>query len=172
MACADHHRRKSCTTLGTYRDSILGLHIQKWSTELSGSEENQTLRGSVLVVDSTGVGAPVVDMMEKEGLCPYAISIHGGDAVGSEGRKYRVPKRDLVSTLQVLLQTQRLKVAEGIKDAQLLVEELLNFRIKISASGHDSYEHWRESAHDDLVLAVALACWMAENMREPRLRWI
>ena len=27
---------------------------------------------------------------------------------------------------------------------------------------HDSYEHWRESDHDDLVLAVACAAWFRE----------
>jgi hypothetical protein len=28
---------------------------------------------------------------------------------------------------------------------------------------HDSYNAWRESIHDDLVLAVALAAWYAER---------
>jgi hypothetical protein len=27
----------------------------------------------------------------------------------------------------------------------------------------DSYGCWREGAHDDLVLAVALACWRAKR---------
>jgi hypothetical protein len=41
-----------------------------------------------------------------------------------------------------------------------LKKELLNFRRKINLkTAHDSYEHWRESDHDDLVLAAALACW-------------
>jgi hypothetical protein len=31
-------------------------------------------------------------------------------------------------------------------------------------TAHDSYEHWREGDHDDLVLAAALACWW------PRIR--
>jgi hypothetical protein len=40
--------------------------------------------------------------------------------------------------------------------------ELLNFRVKINlASGHDSYEAWREGDHDDLVLAAAMAVWSA-----------
>lgn len=30
---------------------------------------------------------------------------------------------------------------------------------------HDSYEAWRERGHDDLVLALALACWRAEQPR-------
>jgi hypothetical protein len=40
----------------------------------------------------------------------------------------------------------------------------VNFKVKVNlATGHDSYEAWRESVHDDLVLAVALACWHGEN---------
>ena len=45
-----------------------------------------------------------------------------------------------------------------------LKKELLNFRVKINIStSHDSYEAWREGDHDDLVLAVALACWRARK---------
>jgi hypothetical protein len=29
---------------------------------------------------------------------------------------------------------------------------------------YDSYSAWREQDHDDLVLAVALACWWGQNM--------
>jgi hypothetical protein len=39
-----------------------------------------------------------------------------------------------------------------------------HFRRKIDLrTAHDSYEHWREGDHDDLVLAVCLACWGAMN---------
>jgi hypothetical protein len=59
-----------------------------------------------------------------------------------------------------------LKVAGGLKLAPVLVEELLNFKVKINVkTAHDSYEAWREGIHDDLVLAVALACWYAEKRR-------
>lgn len=43
--------------------------------------------------------------------------------------------------------------------------------MKISASGHDTYEAWREGIHDDTVLATAIAIWYAERRgkrREPR----
>jgi len=73
---------------------------------------------------------------------------------------YRVPKRNLVSALQVALQSGTLKIAEGLELAQVLRRELLNFRVKVNiATAHDSYEAWREGDHDDLVLAAALATW-------------
>jgi hypothetical protein len=50
-----------------------------------------------------------------------------------------------------------------------LVRELENFKVKVNIhTAHDSYETWRESDHDDLVLALALAFWWAEQ--RPALR--
>jgi hypothetical protein len=58
------------------------------------------------------------------------------------------------------LQNERLKIAKELELAPILKKELLNFRVKVDPkTAHDSYEHWREGDHDDLVLATALACW-------------
>jgi hypothetical protein len=93
-----------------------------------------------------------------------AIQITGGDQVTRDGQLTRVPKRDLVSAAQVALQTERLKIAAELPEAGTLTRELQNFQVKISLeTAHDSYGAWREGAHDDLVLAVALALWVAQN---------
>jgi hypothetical protein len=115
-----------------------------------------------LVIDATGVGPAVTDIFTKRGRTFKAVKIHGGDAESREGSTYRVPKRNLISALQAALQTGTLKIASSLELAEVLRQELLNFRIKISlATGHDSYEHWREGDHDDLVLAAAMAVWSA-----------
>jgi hypothetical protein len=123
----------------------------------------------LLVVDQTGVGRPVVDMLRAAELSPIAVTITGGDTVTQDGRDYRVPKRDLVSVVQVLLQAERLKIASSLKEASTLTAELLAFKVSISLKGHDSYGNdvgpWRENPHDDLVLAVALAAWCGEHYR-------
>jgi hypothetical protein len=119
---------------------------------------------SALVVDGTGCGRPVFDMFEKASLKPIGVYIHGGDSVTHDGNIWRVPKRDLVGVLQVMLQTERLKVSSKLKLAPILQSEMLNFKVKIDpATAHDSYSAWREADHDDLVLSVALACWYAET---------
>lgn len=120
-----------------------------------------------LALDQTGVGRPVADMFRYRPPCPvYAVNIHGGDSVTWDEKDkslVRVPKRDLVGVVQVLLQSGRLKIAQGLAESQTLVKELLNFKIKIDPqTAHDSYSAWRENVHDDLVLAVALACWLGE----------
>jgi len=127
------------------------------------------LRYTRLLVDRTGVGASVVDSFYERGVRPISVTIHGGSAVTEEPTdlSYRVPKRDLVAAVQVLLQNGRLKIAPELELAPLLKKELLNFRVKIDPrTAHDSYEHWREGDHDDLVLATALACWFEEYLRK------
>jgi hypothetical protein len=122
-----------------------------------------------LVVDYTGVGRPVADMLVAAKLaCKLTlVTITSGvEVIRGERGERRVPKRDLASTVQVLLQEQRLHIAEQLPHARTLTDELVNFKVKISLTGHDSYgagDDWREGNHDDLVLALALACWQGEH---------
>lgn len=123
-----------------------------------------------LIADYTGCGRPVADMLQAADLSSSLelVSITGGDAVtrGASG-EYRVPKRDLASSILVLLQAKRLEIAGELPLSTELKRELTGFRVKISLTGHDSYgagEDWRSAPHDDLVLALALACWYGETM--------
>lgn len=117
-----------------------------------------------LVVDGTGVGRAIVDMLRAAGLSPLAISIHGGDNVTTEGGYTRVPKRDLAGIVRQMLDTSRLKVIDSLPEAQTLRRELQHFKVKINPeTAHDSYSAWREGMHDDLVLAVAMGVWAAEQ---------
>lgn len=117
----------------------------------------------ILVVDATGVGRPVVDAMKARGLSPIAATITGGaDVTEKSPDDLRVPKRILASTLQIALQSGRLKIAANMPLTDVLVRELQSFKVKISVAGNETYEAWREADHDDLVLACGLAVWRGE----------
>ena len=120
-----------------------------------------------LVVDQTGVGRAVVDHMRQAGLRPVPVTITAGDAASREGDGYRVPKRELVGLLQLLVQAGRLRVAAALPEAPVLQRELLAVRVRITPAAHEAYGAWREGEHDDLVLAVALACWVGEYGPRP-----
>ena len=125
--------------------------------------ENRVISPS-LVVDATGVGRPIVEMLEEEGLDPISIWITGGDSVTQDDTEFRVPKRELASTVQALLQSGRLKFARDLPLRDVLTDELQKFRAKISIeTGEASFEHWRERDTDDVVLALACALWHAER---------
>ena len=44
------------------------------------------------------------------------------------------------------------------------MREMAEMPVKVTLTGHEQYGAWREGQHDDLVLAVALACWGAKKM--------
>ena len=123
------------------------------------------LSGSALAIDQTGVGRPVVDMFRQAQLMAWMrpITITAGSAVTQDLDGFHVPKKELVSLLNVLLQFRRLRIAAQLPEAATLVKELQNFRVKITAAANETFGAWRDGTHDDLVLAVALAAWLGEN---------
>lgn len=124
------------------------------------------LQRPLLVVDGTGVGAAVVDLFRAAALdaALFSVLITAGhqSSVAADGRIH-APKKELVSVLQVLLQSRRLEIAPQLEYARTLAAELGAFRVKITVAANESFEAHRERDHDDLVLAVALACWLAEQ---------
>jgi hypothetical protein len=73
----------------------------------------------------------------------------------------RVPKRDLISTMSVLLEQRRLRIPRSLPIADLLTKELQEFKRTVTKVGNDTYAAERDQ-HDDMVLALALACWYWE----------
>ncbi len=143
--------------LGTSYPAIIE-RLQDLITQLPPHERLRVL------VDRTGVGRPVVDLMRRAKLQVVPIDItFGGAAHGGGYGGFNVPKKELVSNLAILFQSERVKVARTLPEAATLVEELQNFKMKITPAGNDTYEAWRESDHDDLVLAAAMACWYGEK---------
>ncbi|MFN7919905.1 MAG: hypothetical protein U0Q16_07400 [Bryobacteraceae bacterium] len=122
-------------------------------------------RNVTLVVDATGVGAPVVDMIRQaiSGVRVVPVVFTAGSTARNDGGVHKVPKKDLVHGLMVLFQDGRLRIAQDTGAYAILTNELKNLRVKISAEAHVGYEAWREGQHDDLVFALALACWRAST---------
>jgi hypothetical protein len=108
-----------------------------------------------IAVDATGLGMPVVDTLrEAPGLrCDVTPVVITGAEQGSRGPGgiRRVPKRDLVGRLQVLFEKRHIRIAAGLKESKRLVRELMDMRIQKLAAVKE---------HDDLVMALALACWL------------
>jgi hypothetical protein len=121
------------------------------------------LSGAALVVDATGVGRAVLDQMREVVLNPVAVTITDGRHTSYDGLHWRVPKRALLQPLVAATESGRLKVAKGLREAEVLQLELQAFQRRITLTGHSAFEGVGQ--HDDLVIAVALVCWWAENSR-------
>jgi hypothetical protein len=123
-----------------------------------------------LVADETGCGRPVLDLFRADGLNPLGVTITGGDAARwVSDTEAHVAKKQLASITQALVQSKRVEAASRLSDWPVLRAELNNFRPKITLSGNVTFEagpaeSWREGAHDDLVLALALGLWAGEEL--------
>jgi hypothetical protein len=111
-----------------------------------------------VLVDYTGVGRPVFDMFAARPALRRAqgVVITGGRETTRHGPGWSVPKGELVSKLQALLHAGELRIAASLPDAPVLLRELQDFRVRFSDAGNATFNA-REGAHDDLVLALALA---------------
>jgi hypothetical protein len=116
-----------------------------------------------LVIDFTGVGRPVFDMFKVQGVSAIiGVSITGGSAITNDGLIWSVPKGHLISRVQALLHDRRLKIHSDLPDATALVNELQSFRADFTDTGYIKFNA-RSGAHDDLVLALAIALWRAHG---------
>ena len=120
---------------------------------------------STITVDASGVGAPVVDMLNAARLaCPvHAVTITGGERAAGEC----VPKRDLMAELLVLLENRKLSIGK-LQEGARLVRELGDVRMRVNAGGRARWGAEGAGEHDDLVVALALACWSAKGRESVR----
>jgi hypothetical protein len=152
-------------------------HLQRWPLGTPypeiiaavGKLFTQTpLENATLVIDATGVGSGIVDMAKdtfRRTNVPCTVRgvlITAGYAVTLAADGWHVAKRELVSSLQALLQGRRLRVARELPEAATLVRELEVFALKITESANETYGALGSGQHDDLVLALMLACWFSE----------
>src|SRR5579862_498319 len=104
-----------------------------------------------LIVDATGVGAPVVEMLRAQRpACEMTpVVITGGNAARRDGNGWEmVPKVELLAAMQASLENGQLRIARKMSETERLVKEM------IGLGG---------SEHDDLAMAVALAVWGAKT---------
>jgi hypothetical protein len=113
----------------------LGTPYPKVVERVRGILGSYELNGrSSLVVDATGVGAPVVDSLKAALTTEItAVTITGGEKAAENRSTYgiqrwNVPKRDLVAGVQMLLERGELRIAKGMREAGPLVKELLDMR--------------------------------------------
>jgi len=119
-----------------------------------------------LVVDATGPGLAVTDLMRSRGLELTAVTITGGTEQSEGEASVHLPKRQLVGGLSVALQTGKVLIARDLPHGTELKRELLDFQVKFGRAGLERYEARRSAVHDDLAIALMLALWRARRQEE------
>lgn len=120
-----------------------------------------------LIIDATAVGLAVADLFKRAIASAeiITVTITGGFEVSEpDHHNFILPKRELVSTIDAMLQSSLLKIAPDMAETETLTRALQGFQLKTrEITAEATSMLWREDAQDDLVFAVALACWFARR---------
>jgi len=111
--------------------------------------------GGYVLLDSTGLGDPIYDMLCARGVpcAPFVFTSRS--------------KQQLIQNLQIAIQTRSISYPE----LTILLQELGAYQYTISSTGTMQYSA-PEGDHDDAVVSLALAAWAAQHPmwnQEPRI---
>lgn len=150
----------------------LGMNYVSQAQAIGEIMQREPLKsaGAKLVVDQSGVGVGVVDLMETNGLRPIRLQITAGAEETQEGGVHRVAKTILISRLEAAMHAKELHVAAALSEAEALREELKEFQRHVTASGANTWSA-RAGKHDDIVLAVSYGIWWATSGPRPANVW-
>jgi hypothetical protein len=143
-----------------------------------------------LLIDGTGVGDAVVELVRKRGLLPIPIIFSGGNSpiehhaefgniFKDSGAKFSgiqvidnitVPKKDLVNAGSVIMGQGRIRVAPQ-RWKEDFEKQLVNFKGKVNErTKKTKYEAETEQVHDDLVVVFLMGSWWILNRKEKGIR--
>jgi len=170
-------------------------HVQRWkrgtpytnvvedTAALMRSPEMQSW--PMLVFDATGVGGAVADLIHQAyrrgdlgecQFCPLGITFTAGYSPGGAAafgfNDNTAHKGDVIARMALLLNTGRLLLPPGLPGGEDLEKELRAYQIKQRKTGSVYTEAGKESDHDDLVTALALAVWLGPLWGRDRQRYV
>lgn len=114
----------------------------------------------LLLVDSTGVGRPVVDMIRgplrgRAMLTPVVFT--GTERLEhGQGGELRMGKTHMVSRLTALMQQRRLHIPDEPAFREL-AKEMDDYELRVNSKAHLQAGAFKSGAHDDLATALGLA---------------
>lgn len=116
---------------------------------------------SQIIIDGTGVGAPVIDMLRRERPGPiiHTVIFTGGTGYKRIGDTHHVPRSEVLGRLESAFHNRRLNISRHLPYSQNLFLELQTLRRKFKGTGIETIQPERDADHDDLVFATALAHW-------------
>ena len=122
--------------------------------------------GAEVVLDITGPGRAILDLFTRAEIRPVVVRIVGAGQREEQVKPtwdWHVPKAELIGVQRVAYEDERLKLAGELELVPILLNEYHEFKMRSSRINPGDPEAWRETEHDDLVFAVALAAWRADR---------
>jgi phage FluMu gp28-like protein len=131
------------------RQFPLGTAYGSVTEEVARVYHSVTQRGpALLVFDQTGVGDAVAEMIRA--------NLRGARVEGVVITQEI--KRDIYASIETLLEREELQIPTNCHASAALKQELLTVEIRRAGQGYQ-FGSFDKDTHDDLVMALGLACW-------------
>lgn len=155
--------RRECHYLIRFLERLpLGTSYLETAERLTAIETGiiaKTGKPPVLYIDVTGLGQPVIDLLEQRLQQSRLVAVyftHGDQWVETGWNTIKLGKAFLVTKLQTLLETGALHLPRTTQ-AITLAQELREFEIPIIEQANDLQGAFRVGSHDDLITALGLS---------------
>lgn len=111
-----------------------------------------------IYADVTGLGQPVVDVLQEAGAGIIPVFFTHGDRriIHPDDGTVTLGKAWVVARLQALLQTGRVFLPR-MSEAEILAKELIDYQIEVEPDANERYGAFTVGTQDDLVTALGLA---------------
>ncbi len=147
----------------------LGQEFSTIVKELESLESQLRANGGSCTVsttwacDATGIGTPVVEMIQKALIHATVVPVYitGGFSSTVGYDESHISKQQLVSLIIAAFESGSVMIAEDIKEAESLIQELSTYQLRRSESGHVTYGAMTGGSFDDLVTSLGLSLFSA-----------
>lgn len=115
------------------------------------------------LLDATGVGVAVKDMLRAKGVRLKAITITAGETLTRVGPEIHLGKARLIGKFLGAFDAGKVHVNPNMPIWPQVEKEMLSFRAEMSAQGRVKLEA-EPGENDDMLFALAMAVWYGEEI--------
>ena len=146
----------------------LGTKIHKVIEELDALSRDERFGdlAPIFVMDRSGFGGELcLEIMHERQMTPIIpVTVLSR---GNASNKLKILKHDLIENLTYIISESRLKVPQGLPNAEILFEELTSYHAELSPKGQSTTYRSHGGATDDLLDALSLVAYAARKQWEP-----
>ena len=110
-------------------------------------------------VDTSATGAAALRPFDAKKMLPQGVIVTEGGAMKRVRREVRIPRRDLLTMVKMVVESGRLNISGELDDAVLLRDQLYACSIEPPKGA----SAWRAGRDEDYLMAVAVPVWYAEQ---------
>lgn len=138
--------------------------IASWSLEVYKNQRFwQSGVPPTFILDSTGVGVAVRDILAAKGIRLKAIVLTSGNSIKREGSIIHVSKARLIGKFIGAFDAGKVHVNPSMPIWPKVERELLSFRAGLTAQGNARFEA-EDGENDDMLMALAQGVWYGEEI--------